>query len=210
MSEWISTKDRLPEVETEVLIRAQWRCGNDTHSTIATAFYEDGTVLEDNSSWDWAEIWEWGDYDEEKDGYRIPQGWWESSHYIHDDHYNNIDDEVTHWMPLPRLPEEEDENGREEIARPCEFCDGKHAVPYEKNGQMLTPYQETFRTKLFIGDLPWAGKTLFVRSYYCPTYGDSYCNGPRMDSFQINFCPHCGRDLRGDRKDGRSSISRNA
>lgn len=112
MAEWISVKDRLPEVETEVLIRAQWRCGDDTHSTIATAFYEDGTVLEDNSSWDWSEIWEWGDYDEEKDGYRIPQGWWESSHYIHDDHYNNVDDEVTHWMPLPRLPEEEGENGR--------------------------------------------------------------------------------------------------
>ncbi len=108
------------------------------------------------------------------------------------------------WISVKdRLPEEEGKNGREEIARPCEFCDGKHAVPYEKNGQMLTPYQETFRTKLFIGDLPWAGKTLFVRSYYCPTYGDSYCNGPRMDSFQINFCPHCGRDLRGDRKDGR-------
>ena len=105
--------------------------------------------------------------------------------------------------PVEHFCKEEGENGREEIARPCEFCDGKHAVPYEKNGQMLTPYQETFRTKLFIGDLPWAGKTLFVRSYYCPTYGDSYCNGPRMDSFQINFCPHCGRDLRGDRKDGR-------
>lgn len=204
MAEWISVKDRLPEVETEVLVRTQRRCGNETYSTTATAFYEDGTVLEDSSRWCWAEIWEWGIYDEEKDGYKIPQGWWESSHYIHDDHYNNIDDEVTHWMPLPRLPEEEDENGREEIARPCEFCGGKHAVPYEKNGQMLTPYQETFRTKLFIGDLPWAGKTLFVRSYYCPTYGDSYCNGPRMDSFQINFCPHCGRDLRGDRKDGRS------
>lgn len=107
------------------------------------------------------------------------------------------------WKPDEWAKKEEGENGREEIARPCEFCDGKHAVPYEKNGQMLTPYQETFRTKLFIGDLPWAGKTLFVRSYYCPTYGDSYCNGPRMDSFQINFCPHCGRDLRGDRKDGR-------
>lgn len=37
-------------------------------------------------------------------------GWWESTHYIHDDHYNNIDDEVTHWMPLPRLPDEEDED----------------------------------------------------------------------------------------------------
>lgn len=109
MAEWISVKDRLPEVETEVLIRAQWRCSNDTHSTIATAFYEDGTVLEDNSSWNWSEIWEWGIYDEEKDGYKIPQGWWESSHYIHDDHYNNVDDEVTHWMPLPKLPEKEDE-----------------------------------------------------------------------------------------------------
>lgn len=108
MAEWISVKDRLPEVETEVLIRAQWRCGNDTHSTTATAFYEDGTVLEDNSRWNWSEIWEWGIYDEEKDGYKIPQGWWESTHYIHDDHYNNIDDEVTHWMPLPRLPEEEE------------------------------------------------------------------------------------------------------
>lgn len=203
MSQWISVKDRMPEVETAVLIRTQWRSGDTINSTITIAFYEDGTVLEDSSRWCWAEIWEWGIYDEEKDGYKIPQGWWESTHYIHDDYYNNIDDEVTHWMPLPRLPEEEGENGREEIARPCEFCDGKHAVPYEKNGQMLTPYQETFRTKLFIGDLPWAGKTLFVRSYYCPTYGDSYCNGPRMDSFQINFCPHCGRDLRGDRKNGR-------
>lgn len=104
---WISVKDRLPEVETEVLVRTQWRCGNETYSTTATAFYEDGTVLEDNSRWNWSEIWEWGIYDEEKDGYKIPQGWWESSHYIHDDHYNNIDDEVTHWMPLPELPEGE-------------------------------------------------------------------------------------------------------
>lgn len=90
----------------------------------------------------------------------------------------------------------------EKIEQPCRFCDGKHGIPCAKNGQMLTPYQETFRTKLFIGDLTWAGKTLFIRSYYCPTCGDSYCNRPRMDSFQINFCPHCGRDLRGDRKDG--------
>ena len=91
----------------------------------------------------------------------------------------------------------------EKIGQPCRYCDGKHGIPYEESGHMLTPYQDTFRTKLFIGDLPWAGKALFVRSYYCPTYGDIYCNRPRMDSFQINFCPHCGRDLREDRKDGR-------
>ena len=89
------------------LIRAQRWCGNDMCSTITTAFYEDGAVLEDDSRWGWSKIWEWGEYDEEEDGYRIPQGWWESSHYIYGDHYNNIDDEVTHWMPLPEPPKED-------------------------------------------------------------------------------------------------------
>lgn len=103
MAEWISVKDRLPEVEAEVLVRAQWRCGDCIRSTVTTAMYEDGTVLEDGSRWEWDEIWEWGEYDEEKDKYRIPEGWWESNHYSSMDSYNNhIDDEVTHWMPLPK------------------------------------------------------------------------------------------------------------
>lgn len=106
MSEWISTKDRMPKVETEVLVRAQWRCGNDTHSTIAAAFYEDGTVLDEDSDWRWEEIWEWGEYDEEKDGYKIPEGWWEGCQYGDIDN-NRINDEVTHWMPLPTFPEGE-------------------------------------------------------------------------------------------------------
>lgn len=103
MAEWISVKDRLPEVEAEVLVRVQWRCGDCIRSTVTTAMYEDGTVLEDGSRWEWDEIWEWGEYDEEKDKYRIPEGWWESNHYSSMDSYNNhIDDEVTHWMPLPK------------------------------------------------------------------------------------------------------------
>ena len=106
MSEWISTKDRMPEVETEVLIRAQWRCGDRIYSTITTAFYEDGAILEDNSRWSWEDIWEWGIYDEEKDGYKIPQGWWASFHYGEVSN-NCIGDEVTHWMPLPNWPEGE-------------------------------------------------------------------------------------------------------
>lgn len=163
MAEWISVKDRLPEVETEVLIRAQWRCGNDTHSTIATAFYEDGTVLEDNSRWNWSEIWEWGIYDEEKDGYKIPQGWWESSHYIHDDHYNNVDDEVTHWMPLPRLPEEEE-------ADDVPTADVAPVV----RGHWLT-WEEKFPDRA-------TGKNLGVFCSVCGNHAD----------FSSSYCPHCG------------------
>ena len=110
MAEWISVKDRLPEVETEVLVRVQQRCGDCIRSTVTTAMYEDGTVLEDGSRWEWDEIWEWGEYDEEKDKYRIPEGWWESNHYSSMDSYNNnIDDEVTHWMPMPELPKGEND-----------------------------------------------------------------------------------------------------
>ena len=47
-------------------------------------------------------------YDEENDCCYIPEGWWEYRHYNPDDVYNNtIDDEVTHWMPLPEIPEED-------------------------------------------------------------------------------------------------------
>lgn len=108
MAKWISVKEKMPEVETEVLIRAQWKRGDTIDSIITTAFYEDGTVLEDDSCWCWEEIWEWGEYDEEKDGYRIPKGWWEGCHYGETNN-NDINDEVTHWMPLPNWSEEEGE-----------------------------------------------------------------------------------------------------
>lgn len=107
MGEWISVKEKMPEVETEVLIRAQWKCGDTIDSIITTAFYEDGTVLEDDSCWRWEEIWEWGEYDEEKDGYRIPKGWWEGCHYGEINN-NDINDQVTHWMPLPNWSEGEE------------------------------------------------------------------------------------------------------
>ena len=106
MDKWISVKEKMPEVETAVLIRVQWKCGDTIDSIITIAFYEDGTVLEDNSLWNWEEIWEWGEYDEEKDGYRIPKGWWEGHQYGELSN-NDINDEVTHWMPLPEPPKGE-------------------------------------------------------------------------------------------------------
>lgn len=102
MSEWISVKDRLPEPETEVFIRAL--CNG--HEVLTTAMFEDGTIPIDDSEWNWYDLD--FDYDEERDIYLVPEGWWEYRHYNPDDVYNNVvDDEVTHWMPLPEPPKEE-------------------------------------------------------------------------------------------------------
>lgn len=100
--EWISVKNRLPEPETEVFIRAL----RNGYEVLTTAMYEDGTISTDDSEWNWYDLD--FDYDEERDIYLVPAGWWEYRHYNPDDVYNNVvDDEVTHWMPLPEPPKEE-------------------------------------------------------------------------------------------------------
>lgn len=108
MSEWISVKDRLPEPEQEVLICTVKMYGGRAYKGITTAMYEDGTIFTEDSVWNWSDIEYLGDYDEERDDWKIPSGWWEERHYNPDDVYNNVvDDEVTHWMPLPEPPRED-------------------------------------------------------------------------------------------------------
>ena len=103
MNEWISVKDRLPEPETEVLILADRR----GYKVITTAMYEDGSISDEDSEWNWYDID--FNYDEENDKYLIPEGWWEYRHYNPDDVYDNaVDDKVTHWMPLPKPPKEKE------------------------------------------------------------------------------------------------------
>lgn len=104
MENWISVKDRLPECEQEVLIRAvrRYKMHGDTteYVVITTAIYEDGKMSDEDSIWNWYDI-EYN-YDEKTDTNYLPEGWWEYRHYNGDDVYNNaVDDEVTHWMPLP-------------------------------------------------------------------------------------------------------------
>ncbi len=99
--QWISVKDRLPSNETEVLAV----CVRNGFQFICPAIYEDGTMLTQNSCWNWYDLESYGTFSDEDDDYFVPQGWWENRQFTPDDVYNNpIDCTVTHWMPLPDAP----------------------------------------------------------------------------------------------------------
>ena len=106
---WIPVTERLPEPETEVMIV----CNDNGRRFIATAIHENGKQLSEESCWVWTDIWEYGRYDEEHDDYFVPEGWWESRCFTPDDVYNcMVDCEVTHWMPMPELPEEKNDGDK--------------------------------------------------------------------------------------------------
>lgn len=95
---WRDPDKDPPKVETEVLVLYR----RNDYLGITTAHYEDGNVFSEDSEWNWEDLPDWGTYDEERDDYRIPEGWWEYRHFNPDDVYNNkIDCPVVGWMPLP-------------------------------------------------------------------------------------------------------------
>ena len=105
--QWISVTDRLPDTETEVLAV----CNRNGFRFVCPAIYEDGTVLTQDSMWSWYDLDNYETYSEENDDYFIPEGWWENRQFTPDDVYNNpVDCSVTHWMPLPLLPDRTSEN----------------------------------------------------------------------------------------------------
>lgn len=106
---WIPITEHLPKPETEVMIV----CNRNGRRFIATAIHEDGTLFVGDSNWNWNDICEYGRYDEERDDYIIPECWWESRCFTPDDVYNcPVDCEVTHWMPMPDLPEEKNDGDK--------------------------------------------------------------------------------------------------
>ena len=106
---WISCREKMPPIETEVFIVAKRKYrGGEVRYITTTAMYEDGTVLENDSCWRWEDID--GEWDEENDCYIIPEGWWENRHYNQDEVYNNaVDDEVVAWQPLPQTYQQKGE-----------------------------------------------------------------------------------------------------
>lgn len=95
---WRDPETDPPKVETEVLVLVD--CGKGY--CITTAFYEDGTVSQYESLWQWEDVDDYGIYDEEEGSYRLRKGWWEYRHFTPDDALEcPIDKPVVGWMPLP-------------------------------------------------------------------------------------------------------------
>ena len=94
---WIPVEERLPENEKVVLICAERKGEKKTYNVISTAFYTDGTMWSEDSAYSWYDLEV--DYDDEKDDYLIPEGWWEDTKY--GEEFCAVDDFVLAWMPLP-------------------------------------------------------------------------------------------------------------
>lgn len=101
---WIPVTEHLPKCEQEVLICTEKKLvGKDAYidSIVTPAIYEDGTMTENDSIWQWEDI-DWAGWDEDEDCGIIPEGWWENRHFNPDGVYNNpVDRKVVAWMPLP-------------------------------------------------------------------------------------------------------------
>ena len=91
---WIPASERMPKRGQKVIACGHWSNGNQ---------YRTMARWTDGKSWD-ASLWdefpeEW--WDEDEDHAWVSAGWWENSVEI--ESVNPLEN-VTHWMPLPSLP----------------------------------------------------------------------------------------------------------
>lgn len=97
---WISVEERLPESGVHVLVTAKTSGG---HKYVCDAFHAEKFSISS----------EYGDelaceYNPEKDEYFLEEGWYEVIKNWDDYSSIVIQDQVTHWMPLPKTSEEDE------------------------------------------------------------------------------------------------------
>jgi hypothetical protein len=99
--EWRAVREELPENEKKVIVYFKNECGHGRRTT--AEYIREKTVLaEDYLSDEWSDGFE--EYDEEKDCYWTPSGWYEQQEITEVNFYLGKDI-ITHWMPLPSPPE---------------------------------------------------------------------------------------------------------
>ena len=106
---WIPCSERMPESEKDVeitYVRKHWNTGEPLYFT-ARAFYEDGTMTTEASSFNWDDTDNW-EYNEEKDYYVIPEGWFESVSFAEE--FEVVDVPVIAWREIaePYKPAKEE------------------------------------------------------------------------------------------------------
>ena len=100
VEQWIDVKD-LPEAEKIVFVFGINEMGK---QRILRAYYAPDKTVEGMDD-------EFSDYDEERDKYFLPQGWYECNEF--EETNWRVEFEVTHWMPLPQSPT----GGKNELER---------------------------------------------------------------------------------------------
>lgn len=100
VSQWIPCSERLPEPGVTVLIHQQTGYKDNTVTVIGRYV----SRLTEPHYWGSDGADDWLEYDEEKDEYFCPEGWYENQHNWGEYSSLFISQPVTHWMPLPAAP----------------------------------------------------------------------------------------------------------
>ena len=95
----------FPECEKEVEITVERHYEDKVYIFTCRAIYEDGNMWREDSGYNWNNF-DNVEYDEEKDDWKVPEGWFESVSYAEE--FAVIDDFVIAWRELPPkyMPEE--------------------------------------------------------------------------------------------------------
>jgi Protein of unknown function (DUF551). len=109
MSKWISVHESMPEPENPVLLlcESMYR-GRILRQYQCVGFHVPKGWYEDDSQYEW----QFDDvtYDEEREAYQVNECFCERIFNWDDLSFVVINDEVTHWMPLPDAPKEINES----------------------------------------------------------------------------------------------------